>query len=126
LRLLLDTHVLIWALTAPNRLSAVAAEAIQDEANDVFVSMVSPWEISIKKALGNLSPPDDLEAQLADRCFELLPISMHHTRAIASLPHHHGDPFDRMLVAQAQLESLSIVTADRKINRYQVTVLPAS
>ncbi len=125
MRLLLDTHALIWALTNPDRLSARAREQIRAESSDVFVSMVSPWEIGIKKSRGNMSPPDDLEAQLDQKRFALLPVSLSHTRAIESLPHHHGDPFDRMLVAQAQVEGLTIVTADRQIARYQVAVLPA-
>lgn len=91
----------------------------------MFVSVVSPWEIAIKKSRGNLSPPDDLESQLDEKRFSLLPVSLPHTEAIEALPHHHGDPFDRMLVAQAQVEGLTLVTADRKITRYQVALLPA-
>jgi PIN domain nuclease of toxin-antitoxin system len=126
LRLLLDTQVLIWALLNPGRLLDTTREAIQDEANDVFVSIASPWEIAIKKSRGNLDPPTDLEVQLAKRRFSLLPISLAHTRAIESLPHHHGDPFDRMLVAQAQTDGMTIVTSDHKIARYQVAVMRAN
>jgi PIN domain nuclease of toxin-antitoxin system len=126
LRLLLDTQVLIWSLLQPNRLLDATKEAIQDEANDVFVSIASPWEIAIKKSRGNLDPPADLEVQLAKKRFSLLPISLVHTRAIESLPHHHGDPFDRMLVAQAQTDGMTIVTSDHKIARYRVAVMRAS
>ncbi len=126
MRLLLDTQVLIWTLLQPNRLLATTQEAIEDGANDVFVSIASPWEIAIKKSRGNLDPPDDLEVQLAEKRFSLLPISLSHTRAIESLPHHHGDPFDRMLVAQAQTNGLTIVTSDHKIARYQVAVMRAN
>lgn len=126
MRLLLDTQVLIWSLLSPDRLLATTREAIQDGANDVFVSIASPWEIAIKKSRGNLDPPDDLDVQLAEKCFSLLPISLRHTHAIESLPHHHGDPFDRMLVAQAQTDGLTIVTSDPKIARYQVAVMRAS
>jgi PIN domain nuclease of toxin-antitoxin system len=126
LRLLLDTQVLIWSLLKPDRLLATTREEIQDGANDVFVSIASPWEIAIKKSRGNLDPPDDLDVQLAEKRFSLLPISLRHTRAIESLPHHHGDPFDRMLVAQAQTDGLTIVTSDRKIARYQVAVMRAN
>ena len=126
MRLLLDTQALIWTLLKPDHLLAAAREAIQDEANEVFVSIASPWEIAIKKSRGNLDPPDDLEVQLAERRFSLLPISLRHTCAIESLPHHHGDPFDRMLVAQAQTDGLTIVTSDRKIARYQVAVMRAN
>jgi PIN domain nuclease of toxin-antitoxin system len=124
LKLLLDTNVLIWVLTTPGRLSDAVTDAIRDRSNDIFVSMASPWEISIKKALGNLSPPDDLETQLADENFELLQILMIHTRAVEALPHHHRDPFDRMLIAQAQVEKLTLVTADRMMRRYPVATMP--
>jgi PIN domain nuclease of toxin-antitoxin system len=126
LRLLLDTQVVIWSLLAPERLLGATREAIQDGANDVFVSIASPWEIAIKKSRGKLDPPDNLEVQLAEKRFALLPVSLRHTRAIESLPHHHGDPFDRMLVAQAQTDGLTIVTSDRKIARYRVAVMRAT
>ncbi len=126
MRLLLDTNVLIWTLLTPNRLLATPREAIEDGANEIFVSIASPWEIAIKKSRANLNPPDDLDVQLAEKRFSLLPISLQHTRAIESLPHHHGDPFDRMLVAQAQTDGLTIVTSDRKIARYQVAVMRAT
>jgi PIN domain nuclease of toxin-antitoxin system len=126
LRLLLDTNVLIWTLLTPDRLLATPREAIEDGANEVFVSIASPWEIAIKRSRANLNPPNDLDVQLTKKRFSLLPISLQHTRAIESLPHHHGDPFDRMLVAQAQTDGLTIVTSDRKIARYQVAVMRAT
>lgn len=125
MKLLLDTQVLLWVLMKPGRLSAAAADAIETAENRIFVSMASPWEISIKAALGNLTPPDDLEAQLNEKHFELLPIALRHTEAVAFLPHHHGDPFDRMLVAQAQVDGLTLVSSDREIRRYPVSLLPA-
>lgn len=125
MKLLLDTNVLIWALANPARLSTVATDTLEDSDNEVLVSMVSPWEIAIKSALGNLPPLTDLEAQLEDKRFELLPISLHHTEAVTSLPHHHGDPFDRMLIAQAQVEGLTLVTSDREIRRYPISIFPA-
>ncbi|MGB7685180.1 MAG: type II toxin-antitoxin system VapC family toxin [Solirubrobacterales bacterium] len=126
MRLLLDTDALIWALSWPDRLSKAAAGAIRDPENDVFVSITSPWEIAIKKALGKLRAPDDLESQLHGKRITLLPITLRHARAIESLPHHHGDPFDRMLIAQAQIEGLTIVTSDRQMQLYQVALLPAT
>jgi PIN domain nuclease of toxin-antitoxin system len=126
LRLLLDTHTLLWALVAPNRLSQDATEAIAAEESEVIVSIVSPWEMAIAKALGRMDPPDDLEAQIEERRFALLPVSLRHTHAIETLPHHHRDPFDRMLVAQAQVEGLTIVTVDRLLRRYPVSLLPAA
>ncbi len=88
--------------------------------------MASPWEISIKAALGNLTPPDDLEHQLNEKRFELLPIALRHTEAVGFLPHYHRDPFDRMLVAQAQIDGLTLVSSDREIRRYPVALLRAS
>jgi PIN domain nuclease of toxin-antitoxin system len=126
LKLLLDTQVLLWVLTRPGRLSATTVDAIETGENRVFVSMASPWEISIKTARGNLTPPGDLEFQLSERCFELLPIALRHTEAVAFLPHHHSDPFDRMLIAQAQVDGLTLVTSDREIRRYPVSLLPAT
>jgi PIN domain nuclease of toxin-antitoxin system len=126
LRLLLDTNVLIWTLLTPDRLLSTPREAIEDGANEVFVSIASPWEIAIKRSRANLNPPNDLDVQLTKKRFSLLPISLQHTRAIESLPHLHGDPFDRMLVAQAQTDGLTIVTSDRKIARYQVAVMRAT
>ena len=126
MRLLLDTNVLIWTLLTPDRLLATPREAIEDGANEIFISIASPWEIAIKRSRANLNPPNDLDVQLTEKRFSLLPISLQHTRAIESLPHHHGDPFDRMLVAQAQTDGLTIVTSDRKIARYQVAVMRAT
>lgn len=125
MRLLLDTHTLLWTLTAPDRLSANAARSIAAEESEVFVSIVSPWEMAIATALGRMNPPDDLEIQLEKRRFALLPVSLRHTHVVEALPHHHRDPFDRMLVAQAQVEGLTIVTVDRLLRRYPVSLLPA-
>jgi PIN domain nuclease of toxin-antitoxin system len=124
-KLLLDTQVLLWTLTKPGRLSTAVADAIEATENQVLVSIATPWEISTKAALGNLTPPDDLELQLREQGFELLPIVLRHTDAVASLPHHHGDPFDRMLIAQAQVDALTLVSSDRQIRRYPVALLPA-
>lgn len=124
--MLLDTQVLLWVLTKPRRLSVAATNAIETGENQVFVSMASPWEISIKAVLGNLTPPNDLEHQLHEKRFELLPIALRHTQAVGSLPHHHRDPFDRMLVAQAQVDGLTLVSPNREIRRYPVALLPAT
>lgn len=126
MRLLLDTHTLLWTLSKPERLANETRLAIQEARNEIFVSIVSPWEIAIKKSRGSLNPPDDLEAQLDGQRFGLLPVLMSHTRAVESLPPHHGDPFDRMLIAQAQVEGMTLVTSDHDMRRYQVTLLPAT
>jgi len=125
LRLLLDTHVLLWAISDPDRLSAKASAAIAAEENEVFVSVVSPWEIAIKKSRNRIETPDDLDRGLEDSGFKLLPVLLRHTRAIESMPHHHRDPFDRMLVAQAVVDGLTLVTADRKLTRYATALMPA-
>jgi PIN domain nuclease of toxin-antitoxin system len=125
LRLLLDTHVLIWALNAPKRLAAKTRQAIETEENDVLVSVVSPWELAIKAPREGLHIPGDLEVQLDRQGFELLPILLRHTDPLESMPYHHRDPFDRMLVAQAIAEGLTIVTADRKLRSYPVGLMPA-
>jgi PIN domain nuclease of toxin-antitoxin system len=125
LRLLLDTNALLWILMAPDRLRKTAAEAIRSEESDVWASVVSPWELAIKASHGKLRAPDDLSARLDRARVSLLPISLRHADAVASLPHHHRDPFDRMLVAQAQVEGMTLVTSDRELAQYQVALLPA-
>jgi PIN domain nuclease of toxin-antitoxin system len=125
LRLLLDTHTLLWALVEPARLSAQATAAIAAAESEVFVSIVSPWEMAIAKARGRMNPPDDLATRLTQSRFELMPIQLRHIRAIESMPQHHRDPFDRMLIAQSQVDGLTLVSADRKMRQYPVSLLPA-
>lgn len=125
MRLLLDTHVLVWALSAPTCLATKTSEAIATKENDVFVSVVSPWELAIKGPREGLSLPDDVEAQLDLQSFERLPVLLRHIEPIKSMPYFHRDPFDRMLVAQAVTEGLTIVTADRKLRDYPVGLMPA-
>jgi PIN domain nuclease of toxin-antitoxin system len=123
-RLLLDTHALLWWL-ADESLSAQARDAIADSANLVMVSAATAWEISIKKALGKLAAPDDLEQQVQAGGFTALPISIAHGIAAGQLARHHEDPFDRMLIAQAIAEGLTIVTRDKRFDDYGVALLPA-
>jgi PIN domain nuclease of toxin-antitoxin system len=125
LRLLLDTHVMLWAIADPGRLSSQARSVIASEENEVFVSVVSPWEIAIKKSRNRIETPDDLDEGLKSSQFKLLPVLLRHTKAIESMPHHHRDPFDRMLIAQAIVDGLILVTADRKLTRYEAALLPA-
>lgn len=120
MHLLLDTHVVLWALTDNARLSIAARDAIADGDNLVFVSAVSAWEITIKRSLGKLRAPDDLVDQLRAAHFDPLHLTVEHALAVGELPDLHRDPFDRMLVAQARVETLTIVTADPQVLRYEV------
>jgi PIN domain nuclease of toxin-antitoxin system len=124
LRLLLDTHALLWWL-ADEELITSARAGIADPANSVAVSAASAWEISIKKALGKLVAPDDLEQQILTSGFDALPIGIAHALAAGQLPRHHEDPFDRMLIAQAKVEQMTIVTRDMRFGDYDVPVIPA-
>jgi len=123
MRLLLDTHVAIWwDMGAP--LSPLAMQAIRD-ADDVFVSAASAWEIAIKAALGKISTDRSLAELCSDSGFLELPVLMRHTDALQSLEAIHRDPFDRLLVAQAAHEQLVLVTRDDVITRYPVATLRA-
>jgi len=120
--LLLDTHVFLWWRSDSPQLLGPTRKAIA-EADVVFVSAATAWEAAIKQALGRLDLPDTVEAGVEDSGFEKLPITLAHAEAAAALPRHHGDPFDRMLVAQAQAEDLTLVTHDRRIQPYDISVL---
>ena len=124
-RFLLDTHALLWWMAEPQRLDGRAHEAIADPSNEVFVSSINAWEIAVKHALGKLQAPDNLEASIKKQGFTPLSLTFRHAEQAGTLPPHHGDPFDRMLVAQAQIEGLIVVTRDRQISRYDVRTMPA-
>ena len=125
MNLLLDSHVLLWALEAPERLVDEARDAIASPANRVAVSAACVWELAIKQALGKLRLPTEFLAGIAAASFTPLSVTLEHAFAAGALPRHHDDPFDRMLVAQAQLEGLTIVTRDPALRRYEVTILGA-
>jgi PIN domain nuclease of toxin-antitoxin system len=125
LRLLLDTHALIWWLGDNPLLGAQARKLIRDPANEVFVSAATAWEIATKQSLGKLEAPDDLEAVLAENDFSMLLISFAHATAAGRLAPFHNDPFDRMLVAQAQMEHLTLMSNDRRMALYEVALVPA-
>jgi PIN domain nuclease of toxin-antitoxin system len=120
---LLDTHALVWALEASPRLSATARGVIEEPRNVVLVSVASAWEIEMKKALGRLEVPDDLEAALEAAGFLKRLVTFAAVRRLAALPAHHGDPFDRILVAQALEEGAPIVSGDPMIARYPIQVI---
>ena len=123
--LLLDTHVLLWWLDDPSSIAGRTRELIADPGRAVFVSAAAAWEITIKRQLGKLDVPDDLEDALERERFQHLPIAMRHALAVAELPPIHADPFDRIQIAQARLEGLTIVTRDGRIPRYEVPCLRA-
>jgi PIN domain nuclease of toxin-antitoxin system len=121
--LLLDTHALLWSVGDENRLSPAAHEVLSAGAVPAYVSAASIWEIAIKRASGKLDAPENLLEKVAEARFIELGISFEHAIRAGALPPHHGDPFDRMLVAQTQSEGLTIVTNDERIAAYDVPVL---
>ena len=124
-RLLLDTHVLLWWLSDDSRLGEASRQEISNPRNQVYVSAASTWEISIKKSTGKLVAPEDLDAIVECEGFDKLPITLFHGDQAGLLPEHHKDPFDRMLVAQAQSDGLVIVTNDEKITQYNIRTMDA-
>lgn len=123
MRLLPDTQAVLWLLTDDPRQSRRAAGVLDDPANEVLLSAVVVWEVAIKQALGKIDPPERLvERVLGAGAYEL-PVTLEHAEAVGSLPLHHGDPFDRLLVVQAQLEDAVLLSADPALRAYDVRVL---
>ena len=122
MRLLVDTHVLLWTLEGDPRIQDGWRRAMS-EAEQVFVSAVTIWETAIKSALGRLKPSRDPVQVARSLGFLPLAVTWEHAEAVAALPLHHGDPFDRLLIAQARLEGLTLVTADRMFARNDVALL---
>ena len=125
MNLLLDTHVVIWWLEANPTLAQTARQAIEIPSNLIFVSAVTAWEITVKKALGKLTAPDNLEAELTRHRFLPLPITIPHAVAVGKLPPIHQDPFDRLLAAQALVENLTLITRDDQLLKYGIPVILA-
>ncbi len=127
MRLLLDTHALLWWLLDDSRLSASARAALADGSNTVFVSAASAREVAIKASLGKLPLPPEAEAGIADAAVEAgfiqLPVTFDHAAGVRTLPWRHRDPFDRLLVAQGRLEGLTLVTGDSALGFYGVDLL---
>jgi PIN domain nuclease of toxin-antitoxin system len=120
-RLLLDTNVAVWLLLgARDRISPSAVEALEDGTNDVALSAASVWEVAIKRSLGKVTLPDRWTTALQGLGFDPMPVTAIHAAAVERLPWHHRDPFDRLLVAQALVESCALVTADRRLADYPV------
>ena len=125
MNLLLDTHVLLWWLDDNPTLSAAARSAIADGQNLVFVSAAVIWEIRIKHALGKLAIPRNFRNVLDRQPFETLDITADHAHAVGNLPAHHRDPFDRMLIAQAKTEGLTLVARDARLKQYRISLFEA-
>ncbi len=127
MRALLDTHTFLWAASDHPHLSPVVKALILDTQNDVFFSSVIAWEIAIKFARGKLDLDEPVAAYVPSRVrafgYSILPIELHHAIGVASLPPHHNDPFDRLLIAQALVERLPVLTSDPHFARYGVEVI---
>lgn len=123
MNLLLDTHALLWWFADSPLLSDKAREAIENSDGLVYVSAVSVWEVSVKRALGKLRAPDDLAARIESSSFSPMNITIAHAMAAGELPRHHQDPFDRMLIAQANLEQCTLVSRDRRILEYEIPLI---
>ena len=124
MRVLLDSHVALWWLDASASIGPECLDLIQ-QADEVFFSAVTPWELGIKRALGKLEMPDGIGKALESSGFRPLAISVEHAESAPALPAHHRDPFDRMLIAQAQIEMLTLVTDDSVFGVYEVDLVDA-
>lgn len=123
MKLLLDTHAALWWLAGDARVGANADRELSDDTNRVLLSAAVVWEVAIKRALRKLNAPPDLAATLVGAGAHPLPITLDHAAAVESLPWHHRDPFDRMLVAQALTEGAAIVSRDDGLRQYGVTLV---
>ncbi|MEX1026749.1 MAG: type II toxin-antitoxin system VapC family toxin [Candidatus Paceibacterota bacterium] len=127
MRLLLDTHTLLWFVLGDGRCSEVARELIEDDAHEKWISPASHWELAIKISLGKYSAPipfvDFFERAVTSNGFLFLPIEPRHTALLTTMPFHHRDPFDRLMIAQATAEGMHIVSADKVLDNYSITRL---
>ena len=125
MRLLLDTHAFLCWMAGADALSTEARAAIESPRSAVYLSTASAWEMSIKRSRGRLESPTDVVEAVESNGFRELPVSILHAQTVNDLPPHHADPFDRVLIAQAQVEGLTIVTRDAAFEAYGVPLLPA-
>lgn len=123
MKILIDTHVLLWWLMNDTTLGADAKLLIASPQNTIFVSAISAWEIVIKKALGKLQAPDDLDKAIAMSHFHSLSVTTQHAMGITSLPPHHQDPFDRMLISQSKIEGCTLMTRDGRMGQYDIPII---
>jgi PIN domain nuclease of toxin-antitoxin system len=122
-RLLIDTHILLWADERPRLIAQTLRAAMRDEANDIVVSAATIWEIAIKRAIGKLRFDRPIIAAVLALGFEILPVAGAHAEYAGGLPPHHNDPFDRLIIAQAYLEGMVLGTQDRRMLPYRVATL---
>lgn len=124
MRYLIDTHIFLWLIERPEALSATAVEVLTDKDSELLLSLASLWEIAIKVNIGKLRFEEPIEEffieQLRQSRIELLPIQFHHALKVRSLPLHHRDPFDRLIIAQALVESLPVISSDAAFDRYNL------
>jgi PIN domain nuclease of toxin-antitoxin system len=127
MRYLLDTHTFLWWNMDDAQLSPLARELIVDGNNEIFLSAATAWEIAIKTARGHLTLPEDPTRYFSNRMslhgFQALPVQIHHAVQVYKLPMHHADPFDRLLIAQSQIESMPLISVDADIRKYEVEVI---
>ena len=127
MKLLLDTHIFIWWADEPEKLSPVALSALEDETNDLILSVVSVWEIQVKIQLGKLKVNQPLKELIASQRetngLQILPVELSHVLTLDALPFHHKDPFDRLLIAQSIAEDVTLITADDKFSAYPAKLL---
>ena len=127
MKYLLDTHTFLWWNMDDAQLSPLAREIISDGANEIFLSAATAWEIATKTARGRLELPEDPTRYVSNRMnlhgFQALPVQIHHAVQVYKLPMYHADPFDRLLIAQSQIESMPLISVDAEIRKYEVEVV---
>lgn len=124
-KFLIDTHIFIWSMEKNKILSQKIFSILKNPQNSIYISVASIWEIIIKTGKKKLKSPDDFEKVINSVGFNIIPIKLDHVLAIKSLPHFHTDPFDRLLIAQAQVENLTLISSDPKIAKYKINLLQA-
>lgn len=123
MKYLLDTHIVLWWLTNPDAIQKKAQKIIRDKSNVIYISSASLWEMAIKKSIGRLTLPHNLIEMIAMESFKILPINAEESLGVADLPMHHTDPFDRLLIMQAKLNDLIIITRNEKMAEYPAIII---
>lgn len=123
MKLILDTHAALWWLSDDDRIGSEAARQLTDDTNQVLLSAAVVWEVAIKRSLGKLHAPDDLVSTLLSAGAQRLPVTLDHAGAVETLPWHHRDPFDRLLIAQALSEGATLISRDERFRSYGVSLV---